>query len=104
MQWQCGSVNDNLNVQEFMKNTQVIRVIKEVCNSQKRGNCRGGTEEPCINDTLSACEPLPKWMHHSNKSIDTFKLYECNVFSCHLQSHITFSNLWAMVIKFSTAM
>ena len=53
MQWQHGIVNDNPNVQEFLKNTQAIRVIKGVCNSQKRGNCRGRTEEPCINDALA---------------------------------------------------
>ena len=79
-----------LNVLEFLKNTQAIRVIKGVCNSQKRGNCRGGTEESCINDTLSACEPLPKRRHHSNQSKGTN--CECNVFSHYLQYHITVYN------------
>ena len=40
-QRQRGGVHDNLNAQEFFKNTQALRVINSVARAPKRGNCRG---------------------------------------------------------------
>ena len=41
-QRQWGGVHDNPNVQEFVKNTQALRVINFFCKGPSRGNCRGG--------------------------------------------------------------
>ena len=37
---------------------QALRVIKSVCNSASRGNCRGGPQVSASTDELS--DPLPK--------------------------------------------
>ena len=41
-QRQRGGVHDNPNVQEFVKNTQALRVINSFCKGPSQGNCRGG--------------------------------------------------------------
>ena len=65
LQRQRGSVHENPNVVEFSKNTQALRVIKSVCKSASRGNCRGGPQESANTDELS--EPLPKRRRTSGK-------------------------------------
>ena len=45
LQQQRGGVHDNPNVNEFMKNTQALRVINCVAKAPTRGNCRGGSED-----------------------------------------------------------
>jgi len=45
-QRQRGGVHDNPNVQEFMKNTQALRLVKSVAwKGPTRGNCRGGDQD-----------------------------------------------------------
>ena len=56
LQRQRGGVHDNPNAQEFMKNTQALRVIKSL-RAPKRGNCRGSTDKE---DRVNDLEPLPK--------------------------------------------
>ena len=41
---QRGGVHENPNVTEFMKNTQVLRVVN-TCKKVARGNCRTDTSE-----------------------------------------------------------
>lgn len=43
-QRQRGRVNENPCVQEFLKNTQALRVASSSCAAVK-GNCRGGDKE-----------------------------------------------------------
>lgn len=40
-QRQRGRVNENPSVAEFVKNTQSLRVIGNVCRDAVKGNCRG---------------------------------------------------------------
>ena len=40
LQRQRGSVDENPNMVEFSKNMQALRVIKSVCNSASRRNCK----------------------------------------------------------------
>ena len=54
-QRQRGGVNENPTVDEFVKNTQALRVINSVCRDV-RGNCRG--HKTRLDD--SACAPLQK--------------------------------------------
>jgi len=49
-------VHDNPNVKEFLKNTQALRVIKNIPNPLK-GNCRGGKQDLNCGDDNA---PLPK--------------------------------------------
>ena len=53
-QRQRGTVNENPSANEFVKNTQALRVINATCRGIK-GNCRGGT---IPDEILSG--PLPK--------------------------------------------
>jgi len=39
LQHQRRGVNDNPNVDSFLKNTQAIWVVKSVAQAPKRGNC-----------------------------------------------------------------
>ncbi len=55
-QRQRGAIHDNPNVQEFVKNTQALRVIK-CLKPPARGNCRGGTLDT---EKENVHEPLPK--------------------------------------------
>ena len=50
-QRQRGRVNENPNAQEFLKNTQALRVINGMCPNITRGNCRGSTEQQAIDTT-----------------------------------------------------
>lgn len=43
LQRQRGRVNENPNVQEFLKNSQALRVI-QACSSSIKGNCRGNMD------------------------------------------------------------
>lgn len=56
-QRQRGAVHDNPNVQEFLKNTQALRVVNSVARAPLRGNCRHGTKDVVDKEN---CEPLPK--------------------------------------------
>ena len=56
MQRQRGRASENPNAQEFLKNTQALRVIHGVCRNIK-GNCRGSTSD---NPLAVTAEPLPK--------------------------------------------
>ena len=57
-QRQRGGVHDNPNFQEFMKNTQALRVVKSVAwKGPTRGNCRGGDKDT---GKENIHEPLPK--------------------------------------------
>ena len=58
LQRQRGGVHENPNVVEFSKNMQALRVVKSVCKTTSRGNCRGGPHESENIEEL--CEPLPK--------------------------------------------
>lgn len=40
-QRQRGRVNENPNVSQFLKNTQALRVVNNVCRKTVKGNCRG---------------------------------------------------------------
>ena len=40
-QRQRGRVNENPSVSEFVKNTQSLRVVGNVCGDSIKGNCRG---------------------------------------------------------------
>ena len=40
-QCQRGGRHENPNVQEFVKNTQALRVIDSYCTGMVKGNCRG---------------------------------------------------------------
>ena len=44
-QRQRGGVHDNPNIQEFMKNTQALRVVNCIAKPPKKGNCRGGQQD-----------------------------------------------------------
>lgn len=56
-QRQRGGTHDNPNVQEFLNNTQALRVINTMNKGPIRGNCRGSKQ-----DTAEGVEnePLPK--------------------------------------------
>ena len=56
-QRQRGRVHDNPSVQEFVKNTQSLRVIKSVWIAPSRDNCRGGFRDI---EKENIHEPLPK--------------------------------------------
>ena len=56
-QRQQDGVHDNPSVQEFVKNTQSLRVIKSVWKAPSWGNCRGGFRD-IENENIH--EPLPK--------------------------------------------
>jgi len=52
-----GKSNENPNVHDFGKNTQVLRVINTVCKKCHRGNCRGSKHSI---DWEAESKPLPK--------------------------------------------
>ena len=56
-QRQRGGTHDNPNVQEFIHNTQALRVINSFCKGPARGNCRGST---AALDKENDGGPLPK--------------------------------------------
>ena len=56
-QRQRGAVHDNPNIQEFLKNTQALRVVNSVARGPLRGNCRGGNEDVVDKENNN---PLPK--------------------------------------------
>ena len=61
-QRQRGGAHDNPNVNQFVKNTQAIRVINSTCGTI-RGNCRGSnhTDELLTKRKCNAeNDPLPK--------------------------------------------
>ena len=58
-QRQRGGVHDNLNVQEFTKNTQALQVINSMSKGPSKGNCRGGHEDKDT-EKENHVEPLPK--------------------------------------------
>ena len=61
-----GATHDNPNAQEFMKNTQALRVVNSVARAPLRGNCQGGSQDKVDKEN---CEPLPKRPRHkSNKT------------------------------------
>jgi len=64
-QRQRGAVHDNPNVQEFVKNTQALRVVNSVARAPLRGNCRGGSQDVFEKEN---CEPLPKRPRKTSKS------------------------------------
>lgn len=43
-QRQRGRTHDNPNAQEFLKNTQALRVVNGFCRDVAKGNCRGNKE------------------------------------------------------------
>ena len=44
-QRQHGTTYDNPNAQEFMKNTQALRVVNSVARAPLSGKCRGGNQD-----------------------------------------------------------
>ena len=52
---QRGGVHDNPNAVQFLKNTQVLRVVN-TCKPVARGNCRGNTSEATEQENM----PLPR--------------------------------------------
>ena len=50
-------MHDNSNVQEFIKNTQALRVINCVAKLPNNGNCHGGTQNV---DAIQLKMSLPK--------------------------------------------
>lgn len=66
MQRQRGGVHDNPSTNEFMKNTQALRVVGTFhMTGVKRGNCRGGIAE---SSTADVNAPLPKRRRSCKKS------------------------------------
>lgn len=61
MQRQRGRVNDNPNVQEFLKNSQALRVV-QASSVNVKGNCRGNQELDFMES-----QPLPRRKAHSHK-------------------------------------
>ena len=57
-QRQRGGTADNPRVGEFLKNTNALRVISNVCGNVSRGNCRGSHKEEV--DHQKENTPLPK--------------------------------------------
>ena len=54
-----GGTHENPNVQEFLRNTQALRVVNSFCKRPSKGNCRGNLSEANpITDKEN--EPLPK--------------------------------------------
>ncbi len=62
-QRQRGRVHDNPNAEEFLKNTQALRVINSFCIAPSQGNCRGASKKRNYGSchiTDKENEPLPK--------------------------------------------
>ena len=55
-QRQRGRTHENPNCQEFMRNTQALRVINTFCKVPSKGNCRGNLDR----DIRDENAPLPK--------------------------------------------
>jgi hypothetical protein len=56
-QRQRGGTHDNPNAQEFLRNTQAVRVVNSLCRGPARGNCRGNIGDTKIEQKN---KPLPK--------------------------------------------
>lgn len=69
MQRQRGGSHDNPNVQEFMHNTQALRVSQKV--KVKKGNCRGGDQEEEISVKENS-QPLPKRARKQSKPLGLY--------------------------------
>ena len=65
-QRQRGATHDNPNAQEFMKNTQALRVVNSVARAPLSSNCRGGNQDEVDKEN---CEPLPKRPRHKSKKL-----------------------------------
>jgi hypothetical protein len=55
-QRQRGRVNENPTVNDFIKNSQALRVVHGIC-SNVRGNCHAGNSKDLCTDDAG---PLPK--------------------------------------------
>lgn len=64
-QQQRGAVHDNPTVQEFLKNTQALRVVNGVARGPLRDNCKGGNQDDVGKENN---EPLPKRPHKLSTS------------------------------------
>ena len=73
-QCQHGEVHDNPNVQEFMKNTQVLRVINSFYKGPAKGSCLGGRSDDQV-EKENFTEPLPKHPRHTHSTSKPFGLY-----------------------------
>ena len=71
-QRQRGATNDNPSVQQFLQNTQVLRVANSFCREVVKGNCQGNTEkEPCKENS-----PLPRRSNASRRIMKPSSLRE----------------------------
>lgn len=59
-QRQRGGVGDNPNAHEFLKNTQALRVVNELCLPAVKGNCRGKRKQDKCIVAEKDLQPLPK--------------------------------------------
>ena len=66
-QRQRGGVHDNPNVQEFVKNTQALRVINSFVKAPTKGNCRGSHQDN--HDKENTLEPLSKRPRRSTATV-----------------------------------
>ena len=57
-QRQQGGVHDNPSAAEFLKNSQVLRVVNSFCKKVGKGNCRGNTSDAPNLDSEN--QPLPR--------------------------------------------
>lgn len=58
-QRQRGRVNENPTVNDFIKGTQVLRVVNGLCKDVK-GNCRASSSKSNQDELASLSQPLPK--------------------------------------------
>lgn len=73
-QRQRGGVHDNPSIQEFVKNTQALRVINSFCKGPAKGNCRGGhSGDPVEKENLT--ESLPKRPRRKSSTVKPLGLY-----------------------------
>ena len=56
---QRGATHDNPNAQEFMKNTQALRVVNSVARAPLSGNCQGGNQDEVDKGTVSHSQSAP---------------------------------------------
>lgn len=57
-QRQRGRTHDNPNAQEFLQNTQALKVVNGFCRDVAKGNCRGNKVDTQLG--LKENTPLPK--------------------------------------------
>ena len=72
----CEGVHDNPSVQEFVKNTQALRVINSFCKGPAKGNCRGGHNGDLV-EKENSTEPLPKRPRRKSSTSKPLGIY-CN--------------------------